>query len=140
MFLWVSSATKLKCNIICCYVVAKGGCEGGGGSEGGVVDNGKQGLEGCRGGIHALGLATISRSGRGGRKVCMAGNCWSEGMKRKGEAGKEETIPKREGGASKYNDYNEQRKESVYTVLAFFLFVFLRVGSMNTGRPYFDNF
>ena len=44
----------------------------------------------------------------------------------------EETTSKGEGGGedSKYDEYSEK----------FFLFVSLRVGSMNTGRPYFDNF
>ena len=41
---------KLKCNIIHCFVVAKGGGEGGG-------------EERCHGGIHVLGLATIGQAG-----------------------------------------------------------------------------
>ena len=52
-----SSATKLQCNIIYCFVVAKGGGEGGGG------EGGTQHLERYRGGIHAQGLTTIGRAG-----------------------------------------------------------------------------
>ena len=61
-------------------------------------------------------------------------------MKGRGEAGREETTPKGERGDSKYYENNEQRHESVHTVLAFFYYVSLRVGSINTGRPYSDNF
>ena len=59
----------------------------------------------------------------------MVGNSWSEGMKGIGEIGREETTPKGEGGDSKYKEYNEHCHQSVYTVLAFFLFVSLRVES-----------
>ena len=40
-----------------------------------------------------------------GRIAC---NSWSEGMKGRGEAGREETTPEGEGGDSKYNEYTEQ--------------------------------
>ena len=37
----------------------------------------------------------------------MAGNSWSEDMKGREEAGREETTPKGEGGDSKYNEFSE---------------------------------
>ena len=59
-------------------------------------------------------------------------------MKGRGEAGREETTPKGEGGGEIQSTMNTMKVCLI--VLAFFLSVSLRVGFMNTGRPYSDNF
>ena len=65
-------------------------------------------------------------------------------MKGREEVGREETTSKGEGGGEVQSTSNTMNiatgHKLVYTVLAFFCFVSLSVGSIDTGRPYSDNF
>ena len=86
-----------------------------------VMREGEKGLERCHEGIHALGPATIGRMGRGWWKVGIAVKSWSEGMKGRGEAGREETIPK--GEEEIQSTMNTVNSTPVYTVWPSFLSV-----------------
>ena len=93
-------------------------------------------MERRHGGIHAPDqpqVVPVEVDGRLVRSVTAGQKAW------RGEVGREETTPKREGGDSSYSNTMNIATSLVYTVLAFFLFVSLRVGSTNTGRPYSDN-
>ena len=52
----------------------------------------------------------------------MVSNIWSEGMKGRVEAWREENTPTGEGGDSKCTEYSEQHT-SLFTVIVFFLVV-----------------
>ena len=126
----------IQCNIICWYALAKRGDEGGGERMGG--EEGELGLERCRGGIHVLGPATMGCARKGdGRSVWLV-TAGQSAWRGEGKLGGRRPLQKGRGGDSKYNEYSEQPHKSAYTVLAFLLYVSLRIGSINTGRPHSD--